>query len=275
MNKITEISIGADPELFVENKKGEIISAEGMIGGTKNAPKYITTKEAGHAIQEDNVMVEFNIPPSLTEDKFVENLDFVEEHLNTLLSLQDNCKLNYSASVDMDPKFLKTDQALMFGCEPDYNVYLQDVNDSPDPNTTLRTAGGHIHIGYKNPDLEISEYIVFAMDIVLGLPSVSLDKDDRRKEMYGLAGCFRMKDYGLEYRSLSNFWLENEESKRWAYRKTMEAIDLVNKGLIVELVKKFGERTRKAIDTNNKILANKVLEEVKILLTKKEEVCVE
>jgi len=267
MSKITGITLGADPELFVENAKGEIISAEGMIGGTKEEPIPIT--KDGHAIQEDNIMVEFNIPPCTTEDEFVKNLDLVEEFLNTKLELQDNCKLNYSASAELDSKYLQTPQAKMFGCEPDFNVHLKAPNQSPNPETNLRTAGGHIHVGYNNPDITISENIVYAMDIMLGLPSVNLDSDDRRKEMYGLAGCFRFKDYGLEYRSLSNFWLKSEESKRWAYQKTLEAVKLAESGLIPELIKKFGKKIKAAIDTNDKDLAITTSAAIDKVLTKK------
>jgi|TARA_R110000822_G_scaffold152112_4_gene291298 hypothetical protein len=276
MIKIKGISLGADPELFVENTKGEIVSAEGMIGGTKEEPKYLTTKKAGHAIQEDNIMVEFNIPPCYTENEFVANLNIVEEHLNTLLALQDGCKLNYSASAELNPKYLLTPQAKMFGCEPDFNVHLKEPNTSPDPNTNLRTAGGHIHIGYSNPDTEVSEFIVYAMDIMLGLASVDLDQDDRRKEMYGLAGCFRFKSYGVEYRSLSNFWLISEELKRWAYQKTHDAIDLVNSGLVPELIEKYGTDIKAAIDTNDKPLAKETIAKINKILTKKLiNVCVE
>lgn len=274
VKQINNISIGADPELFIENKDGKIISAEGMIGGTKDEPKLIS--EEGHAIQEDNVMVEFNIPPSHSEDDFVSNLDFVESYLTTLLTLKDGCKLNYSASSELDPTYLQTPQAMMFGCEPDFNVYLKEPNSSPDSNTNLRTCGGHIHVGYDNPTIPVSELIVYAMDITLGLPSIHLDSDDRRKEMYGLAGCFRFKDYGLEYRSLSNFWLISEESKRWAYQKTMEAIDLANSGLIPEIIEKFGDNIKKSIDSNNKDLATETIESIKNLLIEKEvTICVE
>lgn len=252
---IKNVSIGADPELFVE-KHGEIVSAEGMIGGTKENPQSIS--DEGHAIQEDNIMVEFNIPPCTNENDFVNHLNFVEEYLDQLVGLQ-GCTLNYSASAEINEKFLQTEQAKRFGCDPDLNFYLKDVNQAPDAETNLRTCGGHIHIGYENPEEEISELIVVAMDIKLGLPSVNIDPDDRRKEMYGLAGCFRFKDYGVEYRSLSNFWLKTEDLKRWAFTKTMEAIDLVNSGIVPDLIEMFGEEIQQAIDTNDKKLAEETI----------------
>tara|TARA_R110000822_G_scaffold302649_2_gene426978 strand:+ start:26589 stop:27395 length:807 start_codon:yes stop_codon:yes gene_type:complete len=262
MAKIKNISLGADPELFVE-RDGEIISAEGMIGGTKEEPKYIS--EDGHAIQEDNIMVEFNIPPCTDEEAFVDNLTHVEEHLETLLAVQ-GCSLNYSASAEVDPKYLTTIQAKMFGCEPDFNVYLKAPNTPPDPNGTLRSAGGHIHVGWDNPDQEQSELVIYAMDITLGLPSVSLDTDTRRKEMYGLAGCFRFKDYGVEYRSLSNFWLKTEGLKRWAYQKTLEAIDLANSGLILDIIKTHGADIKDAIDNNNVDLAQELISQINTVI---------
>src|SRR5690606_27611941 len=98
------------------------------------------------------------------------------------------------------------------------------VNDPPAAHTLLRTAGGHIHVGYDNPDNAMSADIVLAMDVMLGVPSVLIDGDTRRRQMYGKAGCFRFKEYGLEYRTLSNFWIMSEERIRWAFRQTQQAV---------------------------------------------------
>ena len=262
--KVKNIKIGCDPELFLE-KNGIIISAEGKIGGTKTDPNPISDK--GHAIQEDNVMIEFNIPASSTKKEFRDNINFVKSHLETLAALQ-GCVLNYSASAELNPDFLQTDQALEFGCEPDYNVYQRLPNLPPDSSTNLRTCGGHIHIGYENPDQEISENLVKAMDITLGLKSILLDKDDRRKEMYGKAGAFRFKEYGIEYRTLSNFWIKNNELIDWAYNATLKAIELVNSGKMKKINKKFSKRIEDCINSNNKELAELLIEEIKEVTNK-------
>lgn len=134
---ILNFKIGCDPELFIE-KAGKIISAEGLIGGTKYEPKLISN--LGHAVQEDNIMAEFNIPASNTAEDFTDNINFVKNYLDTLLELL-KCKINYSASAIIDKKYLNTGQARLFGCDPDYNVYLKDINPSPNSEGNLRTCG--------------------------------------------------------------------------------------------------------------------------------------
>jgi len=262
---VKNILIGADPELFLE-KDGEIISAEGYIGGTKNEP--IPISDEGHAIQEDNVLVEFNIPASESAEDFIANINFVKDYLNALVELQ-GCKLNNSASAVIDKKYLQTAQAKLFGCEPDYNVYLRAMNEPPKAGGQLRTCGGHIHIGYENPSQEVSEKIIYAMDAVLGLGSLLLDKDDRRKEMYGKAGCFRFKDYGVEYRTLSNFWVKDDVSMAWAFNKTIEAIELVNSGIIDELIKNYADVIRTTINSNNKQMAQELLSKFEVIKQEK------
>lgn len=266
---VKNVLIGADPELFL-SKNNEIISAEGFIGGTKESPKYISDR--GHAIQEDNVMIEFNIPACSTSEDFVNEINFVKTHLEQLVILFD-CELNYSASATLNKKYLKTPQAKLFGCEPDFNVYLKSINEPPHSSSTLRTCGGHIHIGYEDPKFETSELIVYAMDIMLGLESLTLDKDVDRRKMYGNAGCFRAKDYGVEYRTLSNFWISNDDLIKWAFDKTIEAVELVNSGIVNEIIEEFGKDIKDAIDNNKRekgeTLINKIKEKIK------EKVCVE
>tara|TARA_R110002020_G_scaffold140447_2_gene311937 strand:- start:5004 stop:5816 length:813 start_codon:yes stop_codon:yes gene_type:complete len=249
---ITKVKLGTDPELFIANDT-EVISAEGLIGGTKKSPKFIT--DEGHAVQEDNVMVEFNIPPCSSADEFTKEINVVLTYLEATLGLQ-NLRLHYSASEVLDPKYLQTKQAQEFGCEPDFNAYLRCANTPPEANSTLRTAGGHIHVGYPNTgDVGQVEDIVRAMDLFLGLPSIIMDEDNRRKTMYGKAGAFRFKDYGLEYRTLSNFWIYTDELKAWAFNSTIAAIKFVSNTDNREKLYSMGDKIQTAINNNDKYLA--------------------
>lgn len=67
---------------------------------------------------------------------------------------------------------------------------------------------GHIHLGYNDIEVpfngRIHKYkvdeqrarIVQAMDLFIGIPSVIMEPDNKRKELYGQAGAFRPKPYG-------------------------------------------------------------------------------
>jgi hypothetical protein len=252
------IKIGADPELFL-TKDSKVVSAEGIIGGTKSEPRFISKE---HAVQEDNVMIEFNIPASETKKDFTYNINFVKSYLETFAETL-GYGIDYSASAEFDSDELFTEQAREFGCSRDYNVYLGDYNVSPEATTNLRTCGGHIHVGWEDPKEEETIKLVKAMDLTLGLESLLLDHDDRRRTMYGKAGSFRFKPYGMEYRTLSNFWIKSDELLAWAYDTTMRAIELVTSGKIDSLSEEYSALTETAINDNDKQLAKQLLEKIK------------
>jgi len=68
----------------------------------------------------------------------------------------------------------------------------------------------------------------------------------------------------IEYRSLSNFWIKTDESLQWAWNTTMKAIELVNSGKIEE-VKELGSYIVEAINTNNKELAQELLNKIEVI----------
>lgn len=222
-NKIKTVLIGADPEMFVKDSTtNEIVSAIGLIPGTKDEPYSI---DLGCAVQTDNVMVEFCIPPANNPEDFIKSIEYAKNSLDAMLP--DNITTVVQASAVLDPKYLKSKEAQTFGCDPEFSVYTISIIDPPDARGNLRSAGGHIHIGYENPDAFTNMRIVMAMDLFLGIPSIILDKDRDRKKMYGAPGSFREKHYGVEYRTLSNFWLESKESMEWAFRESMRAVKFV------------------------------------------------
>lgn len=88
----------------------------------------------------------------------------------------------------------------------------------------MRSAGGHVHVETTKDQLAV----IRAMDLFLGVPSVLMDNGEMRKKLYGKAGAFRGKSYGVEYRTLSNFWIFKNELIRWVWNNTERALDSVD-----------------------------------------------
>ena len=260
--KIEKITLGADPEFLIQDDDtGEIVSAEGLIGGTKQEPKPIS--EVGHSVQEDNIMAEFNIPPAMDAKSFSRDINLVIDHINDVI-LPSNLSNSTKASHHMDEKFLGSEQSLMFGCEPDLNVWLRKLNQAPPSGGNLRTCGGHIHVGYVNPSEETSEDLIKAMDLFLGVPSIIMDTDRDRRTMYGNAGAFRFKPFGVEYRTLSNFWIFTAELKTWAFDNTIKATEFVNNGGVFS--EELATRVQECINNQCVDSARAIVEEFNIAI---------
>ena len=75
------ILIGCDPEVFVKNSAGEIVSGIGIIGGSKSRPRPVQDG----TLQEDNVLAEIGIIPAASADDFVLRITSVLNQLNAKL----------------------------------------------------------------------------------------------------------------------------------------------------------------------------------------------
>lgn len=220
-------TIGADPELFLQDKTGKFISAVGKFGGTKEAPRPLIGNMPGYMVQEDNVAVEFNIPPLLIwygSKQFAESIQIamnaIEAEAHAL-----KLKVVVVASAEFTPDQLVEPAARRFGCDPDFNVWSLKVNPPPRAkNKALRSAGGHVHIGGHVPD---KVGLGRACDLFLGCPSILFDKDRNRRLLYGKAGAMRDKPYGIEYRTLSNFWVKSKALSEMIHTQTTKALNFV------------------------------------------------
>ena len=216
-----DLTLGADPEVFVA-RDGRIIPVIGLLGGTKARPLAVPQG----AVQEDNVLAEFNIDPASTQKEWVDNITRVLQELDLRL-FDKGCESVIASSYNFDRGALLDagPEAMAFGCDPDYDAWLRRRNNPPSSDATLRTAGGHIHVGGLGKlNKQRACAIIKRMDLFLGVPSVLMDTDTRRRSMYGKAGCFRIKPYGVEYRSLSNFWIKDVAHMEWAYRNACRAV---------------------------------------------------
>lgn len=136
--KINNITLGTDPELFLQ-KDNKIISAIGKIGGSKSEPQPIS--DEGHFIQEDNVAIEYNIPACNNVVDWVKHHNFVKDYLDVLVSGM-GCALAIQPSATLDESELDNDIARLAGCEPDFDVWNECINTPADLSlTSMRSAG--------------------------------------------------------------------------------------------------------------------------------------
>lgn len=207
------LTLGADPEIFAF-KNGALVPAF----------EFLPPKGDGNLMYWDGFQAEWKYNAAW---KCQNNL--VKHTRESLMSMSElaakkGAKLSLINVVKIPPKMLETAdyKHVMLGCEPSYNAY--EMRGKPVENPRLlkyRFAGGHMHFGEytRKPDYV---KIVKLLDSILGVWAVgvarSVDSPVRR-EYYGMAGEYRMPNYGMndagrqvygiEYRTLSNFWLSS------------------------------------------------------------------
>lgn len=240
--------LGSDPEVFLQNAAGKPISAIGYINADKWHPMQIPDMPTGYTLQEDNVSLEYGIPPAATVEEFIGSINSVMAK-----SLDYLPELSFSKmSCLIFPKDqMEHPLAHIFGCEPDFNAWTMKENVKPQPtHAFMRTAGGHIHVETDQPPISV----IRRMDLFLGVPSILMDNGEERKKMYGAAGAHRVKSYGVEYRTLSNFWIFEEKLIRWVWNNTQRALDCSFD------VADYADDIIKAINGNDKATAKKLVD---------------
>lgn len=223
------ITLGADPEFFVgmpgpgASKTLRPIPVCGLLGGTKKEPRVIGAEldYKGYAAQEDNVMAEYNIPAQTGASSFASSVAVghqlvmreIHRHKAGVQRMRQSGVMFKYSILDVTP------QASQFGCEPDYDAYLRgDYAEAVAPHVLrvkggeMRYAGGHIHIGWGIvPDMPPHVMANF-FDAYAYLPILHMDPQEGRRKLYGSAGRYRPKSYGIEYRTPSNFWIHDTDT---------------------------------------------------------------
>ena len=253
-----EFTFGADPEFFVQ-KNGIPVSAHGLIPGDKKNPH----KVGWGAVQVDGMALEFNIDPAKGEAGFVRNL---KEVMNTIMLMVPEYQVYDKPVADFGFDYIQgqPDEAKELGCEPDFNAYTMDINPRPNAATPFRTASGHIHIGWTggvdphdSGHFEACATLAKMLDVYLGVPSLLWDEDDRRRELYGKAGSFRPKSYGMEYRTLSNRWLRSDKPylSRFIFNNCVDAVKKCFEDPEYAERDLMGKTAREIVDTGDRGLA--------------------
>lgn len=224
-------TIGSDPEFFVKNKNN-ILNAIPVI---KNSV-YNRKKINGYEFYYDNVLAECTIKPASNADEFENN---IEECFNIYSKIISPYKLSTCTGYKFEKRQLQSFEAKLAGCNPDNCVYEMEMK-TPEGTIlengnwifkdTIRCAGGHIHIGNEMLTNEKALICVRLCDLFLGISSVVLDKSKGsllRKELYGKPGRYRYTSYGIEYRTLSNFWLTSRKLIRLVFDLSTNICEMI------------------------------------------------
>lgn len=220
------IMLGCDPEFFFE-EDGKVIGSEKVIGKALSA-NYGATK-----FVMDGVQIELNPAPGYCREGLAGSIAAAFRALRNHLASHPGIKASFTTCINLSKKELDglSDAAKVLGCAPSLNRANAKAAVTVNGATaTKRSAGGHIHLGLNSPIMtgpdsyssspkvnsEVSiknrERLVDLLDILLGNTCVLLDRDPlapERRKVYGRAGEYRLPKHGLEYRTLSNFWLRN------------------------------------------------------------------
>lgn len=209
---VNMFTVGLDPE-FILTDQNKLVSAIGILPSKKNAHSF-----NGHRFYYDNVLAECAIKPAENKEQLILN---IQDALNILNRIIYPAEITFQSAANYPEMELYHKHARKAGCLQEWCAYTRKAIKPPEMLNTFRSAGGHIHLGDKfleNPHNRIS--VVRMLDLFLALPSIKIDKDEtakKRRKIYGQAGTHRNPTYGLEYRTLSNFWLKNQKYISFIY----------------------------------------------------------
>ena len=129
---VTNINFGADIEYFLQNKTtNEIISAEGLIQGTKDEPFSFDAENKWYATSLDNVMAEGCIPPAESPYEMWKSIEKLRKYIDSVVESK-NLKTVALPSARLDYSQLMTPHSQQFGCAPSLNCWTgEEVYPQP------------------------------------------------------------------------------------------------------------------------------------------------
>lgn len=211
--------LGCDPEFFFE-RGGQVIGAEKVLTPDR---KIVSTSykydgpssSKGEKFVLDGVQVELNPRPNTCRANLGNEIAAAFRALRVHLKSMGDVKASFKTVVEVSQQELDSlsDKAKVFGCAESLNTYDKGACVGVDASTYLkRSAGGHIHLGFSGDHAMMAarERLVPILDVFVGNTCVLIDRDPEqaeRRKVYGRAGEYRLPTHGVEYRTLSNFWL--------------------------------------------------------------------
>lgn len=221
LTKTQDLMLGCDPEFFFK-KDGEIIGSEKVI-----PEAGLVNFDSGNLVR-DGVQAELNPKAMYCRAQLAGNIRQIFMDLDRHLQSRVGVSVDFSQVVEVSKSEMESlgEKSQTFGCAASKNAHLKTLDKiskiGVDPKVYMkRSAGGHIHLGmdygYSQRPLGYAvardpAIMIPILDIILGNTCVLLDRHEGNKErrkVYGRAGEYRTPAHGLEYRTLSNFWLRS------------------------------------------------------------------
>lgn len=286
---VANVKFGCDPELFFE-KDGQVIGSEKVVTEPIISDAYgcldlKPLKEKNkRAFVNDGVQIELNPTANTCRANIGNEIAAAFRTLRQHLAQHEGVSASFKSVVEVSQEELDqlSDKAKALGCAPSRNHYDGVPKVSVDGSVyRKRSAGGHIHLGLNDPLTHHAKELVPLMDLIVGNTCVMIDRDPHAAERrlnYGRAGEYRLPKHGLEYRTLSNFWLRAYPLMGMVFGLTRLAASIyqteVNKALTVYDPQGWPAATyllgqvdpalvQKAINENDPILARKNYEPVR------------
>jgi len=223
-------SIGCDGDGFFVDSKGTPVSVIGKLGGEKGNPQ--TCEHGGYL--EDCVAFEINPEPvpysgDLNESAglFARNIHHCLRAVN-VKAQELKLKTKLQSSMLFPASELLHPDAQVSGCSASYDAWSLTRTSPPNlAETRWRFASGDIHVGWPNPN-EWGKFarvnVARVLDLVFYSAMVAYTEKDERANSYGKPGIHRPTPYGVEYKSVSNFWMTSQAGCKWAYKSALKAM---------------------------------------------------
>ncbi len=253
--KVSKLSllVGTDVEYFIkmglDKKDAELAAASHLIGDAygkknplkKNVAGFRSTGKFDLTIHNDNIMCEIGVTPVpfstnlfdrevIMDDRLMSAREYVKSMGMDALHVE----VLKDSTVLVDDVLATSKHFSEFGCMPDYCAYNYDKDEDACSLSGImqRFAGGHIHLGSGNiPELSFEEKLRLIRCLDYKIYPVFYTYDlSPRMENYGAPGRFRLKSYGVEYRTPSNWWTFDEKRIKLIFSLIDDAIDAFNEG---------------------------------------------
>jgi len=212
----------------------------------------------GHLLHKDASMFELAIAPADEPSKVDANMFDAFNH--AVAMLPDGAEMKPVPAVRYSDEALARDPyASVLGCGASQNIYgAPPIANAYGDN--YRYGGIHVNLELDGEFDPVQT--IFKLDCVLGLNSVAVweegyrEEMQRRRQYYGRAGEYRVKPFGIEYRTLPNCGII---SGMMLWRNIEKALNMD-----AERWMNLAPRVEEAINTSDRAMAEGLMGEMNV-----------